>query len=43
MGDQLPKPLAARRTRFYLLSSLPDDDPIVMERGCHAIDVAPSI
>ena len=29
--------------KFYLLSTLPDAHPIVVERGCYTIDVGPSI
>jgi hypothetical protein len=29
--------------KFYLLSTLSDAHPIVVERGCHAINIIPSI
>jgi hypothetical protein len=41
MGNQLPEP--RRKYEFHLLRSLPDAHPIIVERGCHAIDVASGI
>jgi hypothetical protein len=41
MGNQFLEP--RHTVKFYLLSSLPDAHPIVVERGCHAIDFAPII
>jgi hypothetical protein len=38
MGNEWPK--LTRVVEFHLLSSLPDAHPIVVKRGCHAIDVA---
>ena len=41
MGNQWPE--LTRIVKFHLLSSLPDAHPIVVQRECHAIHVAPSI
>ena len=41
MGNSRPKPNGV--FKFYLLSTLPDAHPIVVERGCLTINIIPSI
>jgi hypothetical protein len=41
MGNERPK--LTRVVKFYILSSLPDNYPIVVKRGYHAIGIARSI
>ena len=38
MGHEMSGGL--RDIEFYILSSLHDPDPIIVRRGCHAIDFA---
>ena len=41
MGDEWPEP--TRVVKFHLLTTLLDARPIVVERGCHAINVTSGI
>jgi hypothetical protein len=41
MGNEWPK--LTRVVKFHLLRTPPDAHPIVVTRGYHAIDIAPSI
>lgn len=38
MGNQWPE--LKREVEFHLLTSLPDAHPVIVQRGCHTIDVA---
>ena len=36
MGDE--RPIQTREVEFHLLGTLPDANPIVVKRGCYAIN-----
>ena len=40
MGHQWPR--LTRLVKFYILRPAPDD-PIIVKRGCYAINVTPSV